>query len=109
MEKQYYVVRRSDDTLSHAQKGKERAGHKYVKREWKNNRWQYWYKDDQGNLTTNKPTASANANINTQLSPSAPKSGFAQLFEKGKASISNLFTKTVPLPAPVTDAPVSRR
>ncbi len=45
----YRVIYR-DDALEHggvwdsAKKGLERAGHKYLKREWKNGRWHYVYK-----------------------------------------------------------------
>jgi len=31
------------DTLCHAKKGEEVAGHKYTSREWKNGSWQYIY------------------------------------------------------------------
>ena len=31
--------------------GGERKNHKYIKREWKNGKWQYWYKDPAKNAT----------------------------------------------------------
>lgn len=34
--------------------GKERPGHKYIKREWKDGKWLYWYKDAQGKLVAGK-------------------------------------------------------
>lgn len=45
-----YRVIYKNDSLEHgglwdsAKKGLERAGHKYLKREWKNGRWHYTYK-----------------------------------------------------------------
>lgn len=49
----------SDDELYHAwlSKGKQAEKHKYIKREWKNGKWQYYYNDDtstKSNNTTNK-------------------------------------------------------
>lgn len=47
------------DSLSHAwlKKGEQAEKHKYVKREWKNNKWKYWYKTS-GQNNTSKTTAS---------------------------------------------------
>lgn len=44
---QFYEV--TDDELSHAwlKKGEQKKDHKYIKREWKNGKWRYYYDYDE--------------------------------------------------------------
>lgn len=63
----------SSDELQHwgAGKGVQKKDHKYIKREWKGSRWQYWYKDDalagKNKSALNKTAERVKTNINTAV------------------------------------------
>lgn len=47
---QYYAIRKADSkTIQHAD-GKERANHKYIKREKVGNKWKYWYENTKNKI-----------------------------------------------------------
>jgi len=69
------------DTLCHAKKGEEVAGHKYTSREWKNGSWVYNY-GDEGSADKQKDTSSnrsesaqeaKNRNFNASMDKSIDK------------------------------------
>lgn len=98
MEKQYYVMRSSNTTLSHGFRGKEKADHKYVKKEWSNGKWKYYYEEDTDDLLSSQTKISTKDGSGAQAEHIITKKGkLSRLFEKGKASLEKLFnsdTKT---------------
>ena len=50
--------------------GKERPGHKYIKREWKDGKWLYWYRTASGKMVTGeKPADHQITTMNLQKHP----------------------------------------
>lgn len=98
MNKQYYVIRQSDNSLSHASRGEERENHKYVKREWSNGKWKYYYEKDVDTLLDSETHINVKDGDGVESEQIILKKGkITRLFEKGKASLEKLFnndTKT---------------
>lgn len=112
----YYITPSGDfapvSELRHAfQKGAEREQHKYVKREWKNGRWQYFYPEDLkgGNKMTTiddrgtKPKGSIKAVVankkakaassaSTSTTPTGVKGKIEASINRGKAFLGKNMT-----------------
>lgn len=63
----------SSDELQHwLKKGEQKDDHKYIKREWKNGRWQYWYKTNslagKAKNTINKKATDTKNDVKTAIS-----------------------------------------
>ena len=67
----YHNETESEELVHWLKRGEQAEDHKYVKREWRNGRWQYWYANDNlGNKTSNVLN-SIRTNVKTSLNKAA--------------------------------------
>lgn len=71
----------SDEELHHAwfKKGEEAEDHKYVKREWINGKWKYYYKTDVNKNSTTKPKLDLKSVIKSKIDNAATSASKAVL------------------------------